>query len=149
MHRDAREDRKQAGGGSAHLLLELLVDRQIGGPLRGAPVGFAVGAPVLLRLPLLLAPESGLPEPLEILRKRRDSSQQTAPERGGKRETAAAKQETLADNLPLLRGGALRPFAGCLPLGPGGHSERDGAEPTSGVLSLGPPRTLGKEGHGN
>jgi len=53
----------RGGGRSPHnLLLELLVDRQIGGPLRHAPVG----VPVLL-LRLLLAPESGLPEPLEIL----------------------------------------------------------------------------------
>jgi hypothetical protein len=47
------------------LLLELLVDGQIGGPLLDAAVGCL---PVLLRL--LLAPELGLPEPLEILKKK-------------------------------------------------------------------------------
>jgi hypothetical protein len=45
------------------LLLVLLVDGQIGGPLLDA----AVGLPVPLGL--LLAPELGLPEPLEILKK--------------------------------------------------------------------------------
>jgi len=70
MHRDETEDHNTSRPRAAvhYLLLELLVDRQIGGPLPHAPVGFPVGVPVLLRL--LLAPESGLPEPLEILRER-------------------------------------------------------------------------------
>jgi hypothetical protein len=63
-------------GGSTHLLLELLVDRQIGGPLRDAPVVVPVGTPVLLRL--LLAPEFGLPEPLEILQGRRIGRKESA-----------------------------------------------------------------------
>ena len=144
MHRDETEDHNTSRPRAAvhYLLLELLVDRQIGGPLPHAPVG----VPVLLRL--LLAPESGLPEPLEILRERTNAETGVNMPRGEReREGSERPRRREVRNpcyLPLLRGGALRR----LPV-PGTSGESERLESTSVLSRLGPPRRLGREGDWN
>lgn len=89
-----RQRGQRTNRGHADLLLVLLVDGQIGGPLLDAPVGRRpVGVPVLLRL-LLLAPE----ERHQILKRRRrkrgdDWESQGAGSRDAKEEQASGARE--------------------------------------------------------
>lgn len=132
---------KRIANARKYLLLELLVDRQIGRPLPDAPVRHPIGVPVLLRLLLLLAPESGLPEPLEILwNKNEETADLTKLERARGKARKEERVRLFRDS-PLLRGPRASPGGAWLCRG----GERERAPHYVVAISHGrSPRRLGE-----